>query len=155
MTSRYAVAFAALACVGCRNLDTTQDDLRKDIASHRTRWDDHRPAAYVYELRRTCTCSAEATGPARIRVRGTEVVERTYTESGAPVLAGAVGLFPSVDGLFDLLEDALEREAWQVQIAWDAESGAPLDFYIDYDGRYIEDDLGVRIVAVPVPEASS
>jgi hypothetical protein len=141
-------ALLALLCSSCRDLGPATDPLQEEINLQRARWESRRPSAYVYEVERICFCAEGARGPARIRVQGTQVVGRTYTASGAPVDSDFQRLFPSVDGLFDVLDDALDRGADQIQVQWDDELGMPVYFYIDYVTLVFDDELAVKVTAL-------
>jgi hypothetical protein len=85
----------------------------------------------------------------RVRVQGTSVQQRTYTETGIAVAASFAELFPSVDGIFDFLEDAVERDAHEVRVDWSEDSGVPLEAWVDYQVNVADEELGFRIVAPP------
>ncbi|NJD20903.1 MAG: hypothetical protein FIA95_16665 [Gemmatimonadetes bacterium] len=153
-----AVALPAALVVlsaGCQGLGPQSSELLEDIALHRSIWESKRPTAYAYDLQRTCNCPEEAQGPVRVRVHGSQVVQRTYTATGAPLASGLEAAFPSVEGLFDLLEDAVKRDAWSVTINWNAEFGFPSDLYVDYDGSAINDEVGYRVVTTPTPDTGT
>lgn len=151
-----AGAMAALALfAACGDQGPSDPDLGGEIAAQRALWEARRPPAYVYDVERLCFCHPDARGPVRVRVEGGLVRERAYVASGAPVPADLRELFPDVDGLFDLLEEAFERDAWEIRVTWDEESGAPADLWIDYDQRVADEELGFRMVSKPRPGASS
>ncbi len=154
MTPRHAAATTLLVLLtllgpACADMGPTQDRFHDEIALHRARWEAHRPSSYVYEMQRICFCAEGAQGPVRIRVQGTQIVERTYTSSGAPVASEFQSLFPSVDGLFDMLDEAVDRDPYEFTVRWHDEIGVPLEFYVDYDARVFDDELGVKVLALP------
>lgn len=150
-----ASGLLALVLCACADLGPTGEGLRAEIAAHRALWEERRPSAYVYEVERVCFCPIEARGPVRVRVRGTQVFDRAYVATGSPVGDGFELFFPGVDGLFDVLEDAVTRDADQVRVEWDPQSGAPLDLWIDYDRAIADEEQGFRIVAEPRPDPGS
>lgn len=140
---------AAAAGVACSDLGPGGDDLLGDVADQRRAWESWRPQAYVYEVERLCFCGVEARGPVRVHVVAERVVAQEYVDGGGALAQDASTWFPDVDGLFDILEDAVRRDAHQVQVTWDPVSGAPLDFWIDYDVNVADEELGYRIVGAP------
>lgn len=138
----------------CADAGPELDARRREVATHRASWEAGRPAAYVYELERVCFCGEEARGPVRMLVNGSDVVSRTYVATGAAVPSAFAQLFPPVDGLFDILDDALDRGAATVQVTWDDASGLPLEAFIDYAENIADEELGFRIVAVPQAETA-
>jgi hypothetical protein len=84
-----------------------------------------------------------------VTVAGGQAVARTFTDGGGDVPADFASLFPAADGLFDILEDALDREAHEVRVTWDDETGLPVDFWIDYIEFAVDEEVGYRIVVLP------
>jgi hypothetical protein len=153
-----AVLAAVLVVLGsaCRDLGPNSSDLLDDILLHRSIWESRRPAAYGVELERFCTgCTAEERGPVRLRVEGTTVMERHYTASGDPVPGSLVSVFPSVEGLFDLLEDAARRDIWYMNISWDSELSYPRDLYVDYDSNRTGDEVSYRVEVILGPDGGT
>jgi hypothetical protein len=57
-----------------------------------------------------------------------------------------------VDGLFDLLEDAVERRAEEMRVSWDPARRYPTRVWIDYDDRVADEELGftaAELTAIP------
>lgn len=160
MIPRPAV-FAALAGLlvlptyACSDLSPDTDPILNDVATHRAIWESKRPYSYVYELQRWCDCPREEQGPVRVKVEGTVVVERRYSETGALVASSLDSAFPAVDGLFDMLEDAAGRKPWSMNVNWDAELGYPRDLYVDFEANVLHDELSYRVVTGPAPDAGN
>lgn len=150
---RTVVSLLALAgtLAACADLGPGDEDLRAEIAANRRTWEAKRPPAYVCEVERLCFCGEDGRGPVRVRVVSGGVQARAYTASGAAVPSQLEAYFPGVEGLFDILEDAVERDAHQIQVTWDPESGIPMDFWIDYQANLADEEQGYRVVAAPQP----
>jgi hypothetical protein len=146
---RFLVPLVACTALSCSDLSPELDDLRHQVAVNRARWAAVGPATYVYEVEHACFCALEAVGPVRVSVEGGSVTARAYVQSGEPVDSAFAGIFPSVDGLFDVLERAIEREADDVRVTWDPDTGAPLDFSIDYLKNAVDEEESYRIVDGP------
>ena len=81
----------------------------------------------------------------RVSVSGQDVTERVYVDSGDPVPASFAELFPSVDGLFDILEAAIVGDAHVIEVTYDTVSGVPIDLWIDYVENIADEELGFRV----------
>lgn len=136
MRTGLMLLLAAAGVVGCDPLGPSDLDRLGDM---RARWADVRPASYTYTLTRGCFCFVEAIGPVRIQVDGDSVVSRTFVESGAPVTQFQE-LWPSMEGLFDLVEEAL-RDADEVEIRYDPDRGVPLRVSVDWITEAIDDEV--------------
>ena len=125
--------------------------LAEEIALNRTVWQATRPQAYSYTILHQCFCGVEARGPVEVEVSGPTVVRRVYVDTGAEVDAQFAPSFPSVDGLFDILESAVDTEADEIKVVWDSTNGIPLNFSIDYDRETADEEQGYEVVAIPTP----
>ena len=140
-----------LACstLACSDLGPQASDLRDEVARNRARWEAVGPTTYVYAVAHNCFCPMEAVGPVRVEVEAGEVIVRTYVQSGTPVDPTFAEVFPAVDGLFDVLDRAIEQEADDIQVTWDQDTGAPLQISIDYLKGAVDDEEGYSIVDGP------
>jgi hypothetical protein len=142
-------AVVLLAAIGCAGSLGPQEELREDLERARQQWDASRPATYVYVIERLCFCLDEWRGPARVTVVGVDPTERVYVDTGDPVPAQAEDAFPSVDGLFAIIEDALDEDAHSVEVIYDQSTGVPLEIRIDYIELAIDEELGFDVVEQP------
>ncbi len=85
----------------------------------------------------------------RVVVKDGVVVGRSYVDTGEVVPASFADLFPSVDGLFEVLTDAVRRGAHDVRVTWGSENGLPLDFFIDYSVNVADEEQGYHVVEPP------
>lgn len=113
----------------------------------RARWAAARPAAYAITLRRGCFCGQEAVGPAAVEVEGQAVVARTYVETGQAVPARWAPFFPPVEGLFDLIGDAIAADAASLDVTYDPAFGHPTRVTVDYDARVADDELDLVVLS--------
>jgi hypothetical protein len=87
-------------------------------------------------------------GPVTVSVQGLTPVARTY-EGGGAVPDSLQTLFPSVDGLLDMIEEAIRGGAWDVTVQYDPETGVPVEFRIDYEPLVFDEEASYRVVAMP------
>jgi hypothetical protein len=91
----------------------------------RARWASRGPTDYTVTIVRSCECLPEAIGPVAVTVRGGTVTARHYVPSGAAVAPQFVPAFPSVEGLFEIIEDAIRDGVHPLYVRYDAGSGYP------------------------------
>ncbi len=132
------------AVAGCGILDP-DGGARDELEDNRDRWESTRPASYAMVVERLCFCGEEARGPVRVTVQGSTPTERVYTGTGEPVSPEFAGLFPTIDGLFDVIEDALDRDAHEVRVTYDLTTGIPADIWIDYDDHIADEETGFSV----------
>lgn len=147
----FAIAMVCGSVVGCDELGPESSELERN----RERWLDTRPVGYTYAVERLCFCGVESRGPVRVTVVGSLVTARVYVDSGQPVPSPSEDLFPTVDELFDLLQSAYDQDAHEVRVTYDADTGVPIDFWIDYQLNLADEELGMTVTesveASPVP----
>lgn len=144
----------ALLLAACGIVGPDGSGLRQEIADHRAVWEATRPFAYAYVVARQCFCPTEAIGPVRVRVQGDSVTSRTYVDGGAPVSSEFTDLFPDVDGLFDVLTDALDQGADTVTVDWADQGGVPREIFIDRYLNAADDEVWYQVVEAPVADTA-
>jgi len=110
----------------------------------RLKWERTRPAAYTFSIARWCYCMQEGIGPVIVSVRDGVVESRTYAGSGAAVGPTYADFFPTVDGLFELIEDARRQGADAIDVTYDPALGFPVVISIDYVRAAADDEITYR-----------
>ena len=120
--------FAALATVLTLNVgacSSTSTGPEAGLAAARARWAKLAPAAYTITLYRSCECLAEMSGPVEVAVRSGTVVSRHYVQSGAAVAPQYADLFPTVEGLFAIIDAAVRDGTRPLDARYEAALGYP------------------------------
>jgi hypothetical protein len=146
------VTIASIAA-GCTDLGP-EPGLLQELERNERTWEGARPYAYVYAVERLCYCGWEARGPVRVEVDGTAALGRTYVDTGEAVPQTLADLFPTVDGLFEMLRDAIEAGAEEIRVEYDPVLGAPVDFWIDYQRQVADEEQGMKVTEAiePTPD---
>ncbi|MFV1987697.1 MAG: DUF6174 domain-containing protein, partial [Gemmatimonadota bacterium] len=109
---------------------------------HRARWSTSGIVDYEYVLDRACECTRETTRTMRVEVRGGSVTGATYRDTGES--AAMANGYPTVEDLFDLIDDAIQRRAAGLTVAYDAALGYPTEITIDYDLEVADDEITIN-----------
>lgn len=137
-----ATGLALLALGGCGLLGSGRnEEVQRELNRNRRQWEAQGLEDYRYVARRGCFCPSEVVAPVVVEVRGGEVVARTYQESGEPVESTYAGLWPSLDGVFDIVQDAIDREAAQITVEYHSDLGYPQSIAIDYQENAVDEEL--------------
>jgi hypothetical protein len=120
-------------------------ELRAEIAAQRVKWAARRIEDYQLTLSRGCFCPAEGAGLVVLTVLDGQPVEWLYFLSGDPVAPEWQAMFPTVDGLFDFLEDAIDRGAEEIEVAFDADLGLPTTVRVDYRLGAVDEEIGYEV----------
>jgi hypothetical protein len=139
---------SAAVTATCGEGPTVLEASQTELASNQARWEAWRPAAYAYVLSRGCECTRETTGPVRVLVLGPAPIAWEYTDSGASVAEEHRRLFPGVEGLFEVLRDAIQS-GYRVTVRYDEQSGVPVHMEIDPDTVTADDEYYYDVVDLP------
>ena len=136
----FACLAAAAVTVGACDGPTAPE---RKLQAARLKWEHTRPAAYTYTVALYCFCPQEGSGPVIVSVRDGVVESRTYVDNGAAVAPTDAGNFPTVDGLFEVIEDARQR-ADAIDVTYDPAFGFPAVISIDYIRTSADDEITYR-----------
>ena len=118
-----------------------------ELDSQRTLWEQTRSSDYTYEYNVLCECSDNFGQTVKVTVTTGAIESVVYAESGEfgrkagdpPVVSGSPR-YHTIDGLFDVIQDAITGEADQLTLSYDGEFGYPTNVEIDYNVSAIDDE---------------
>jgi hypothetical protein len=114
--------------------------LQSELNANRQKWEAQRLSDYTYRFRQLCFCPQEITAEVWIHVEGDEVVSATFVVSGEPVGQPRLVELRTVDGLFDYLQDAIDREAHTIEATFDQAMGYPTHAAIDFIENAVDEE---------------
>jgi hypothetical protein len=154
------VAAASLSLAGCgRSSGDMLSPFARNLAEVRLQaaerqWLDRRPGAYRLTESRSCECQVEVAAPMVVTVmllfpiEGGDVAERVdvahYESDGSLVPEQYRSAALTVQQLFALIRDALDRHAARLDVEYDAQYGYPAMISIDYDAQMVDDEITIR-----------
>jgi hypothetical protein len=133
-----------LVAAGACSSSTDPSDQAQTLALSRARWNRSGIANYQFTIARLCECTPESVGQVVVEVRGGEVSERKYA-SGITVDPQYADLFTDVPGLFDLIDEAIRRDAAGLAIRYNTAYGYPESIQIDWVAGAVDDEISYRI----------
>ena len=141
-----AYAFAALAAALLAPAAVA--DEQAALSEHLAVWRAAGVDDYEYGYNKFCECHREAPPETLVTVRDGEVarVRHRHSDTGTEIEAEPRNLewYWTVDGLFDMVDTALQRGV-EVRADYDAALGYPTRVFIDYDPGMIGEELDVRL----------
>jgi len=144
-TARALVGAALLVSpiVACDSI-TGVDDLSRAQSELDRNWDRFEstaPLSYSYTVHIVCDCTSDVTRPVTVWVDRGSIEYLLYADDNRPVPLSVANSFPSVEQLFDAIQDAIDRQADRVEVDYDFTYGYPTNVYIDYDRRTADEEL--------------
>jgi hypothetical protein len=141
-----ACAFV-FSMIGCSEpLGPEQDDLAEAMS----RWEDAGLQDYVFEFQRLCFCGGDTIRRVRIVVRSGAVTAATYVDDGPPV-SGGLEDFPTIDALFEEIQDAIDREAHELTASYHPALGYPTAVSIDYIENAVDEEMAFNVYSLASP----
>lgn len=134
---------AMLAGCNLGNDDTFQ---RQELARAQARWNSKNISSYSYVLELQCFCApASQLMPVLVTVQNGTVASLQYWNEDpskrTPAPASVFGPYDTVQELFDVIADAIDRDADVLQVGYDEEYGFPDVVNVDYQAGGSEQKL--------------
>ena len=133
-----------LVAAGACSSSTGPSDEAQALALSRARWYSSGIENYDFTIARICECTPELAGPVVVEVRNGQVSERKYA-SGINVDPQYADLFTAVPGLFDLIDEAIRRDAAGLAVRYNSAYGYPESIQIDWVAGAVDDEVSYRI----------
>ena len=133
------VRLTALLLLGACTSPTTPEN---DLADYRTLWEAQRLTDYTFDVVRNCFCLARAD----VRVTVKDGVITGVTELASEI-ARDPETFRTINSLFDLVQDAYERDAHEIQVEFDPGRGYPTRIWIDYVEMMADEEMGFTLLS--------
>jgi hypothetical protein len=141
----FGAALLLPALAACDSVTGT-DDLSREQARLDSNWDrfqSNAPLSYSYVVRVDCECPSDVTRPVTVWVDRGSIEYLLYEDDGRPVPLSYSNSFPSVEQLFDAIQDGIDRRADVIDVEYDPTYGYPTSVYIDYDRRVADEELSL------------
>ncbi|MFO7262337.1 MAG: DUF6174 domain-containing protein [bacterium] len=113
----------------------------RELERARDRWRREAPRDYRYEFEMECFCGAELHRPVIVWVRNGAVYEVVYADDGRPVPTPHLQYYRTIDGLFEVIGDAINRRADDIDVDYDSRYGYPRFAEIDFERRVVDDEI--------------
>lgn len=151
MLQRNLVAFVGVLILSLASVGCGDGGGSTNVAEQRALWTRQNIPNYRYQLREHCFCP-NADRPFEIRVQNGVVVEVKNVGTGEMVNPSQFTYYPTVESLFDKIQNAIERPAYKLEVTFDSAYGFPSSASIDYDQQAVDEEYGFEVSAfTPLP----
>src|SRR5262245_52320535 len=138
-----------LAVAACGGDLSGPDGARSELQINRDKWRAQGLRDYSLTMTRMCFCGD--VGPFAVIVRGDSVVSAVRTSDGGPSLV--ISYLPTVNKLFDFIQNAIDDNTKTITVTYDAELGFPREVVYDLAGQAL--DAGVTYTVTNVKPISA
>jgi hypothetical protein len=145
----------AVLLVGTAVLGTgcgARNEIGESLAAHQSRWSDQGKDSYRYELRIGCFCPPEVTDAVLVFVRDGITDSVLYIESGRSAESRYFEKYDTIDKVFLVIQDAIDREADKLEVTYDEDLGIPTRIYIDFIEQAADDEISYEITRFQILE---
>jgi hypothetical protein len=111
------------------------------LAQAEALWKQKQPMHYSYQLQPSCFCPPEYTQPIAIRVFKGKVQQADLVNSKRPLPADRKEDAKTIEDLFKIIREALERPAASTTITYDPSYGFPSSISIDVDQMIADEEM--------------
>jgi len=139
------VAALAVPAGACEYAFDPDGHEARELERARDRWRREGPKDYRYEFELHCHCIEEPHRPVVVWVRNGAVYDAVYADNGGPVPDEDLRFYRTIDGLFEVIGDAINRRADFLDVEYDREYGYPRFVEIDYEYRTADDEVSFTV----------
>lgn len=141
-----AAGTVALVCTMAGCADPTGPTAETQLQGAVAQWNQLGLTSYDLEIQRLCYCGLA--GRIRIEVRAGRLDAAHLVEQDLPIPPALLHNLPTVEGLFAIIQQAIDRPASRLRVRYDPATGAPITIIIDYDRRAIDDELSITVLSI-------
>jgi len=142
MRTTFACLLLTLATLGTACSESPDDH---GLAAARRQWADHLPAAYSFTWTQGCECISDMRRPIRISVTAGQLTSAVFVDDQRPVGEPVRGYLVTIDGVFDMIQAAIDQDAAKVTVEYDPARGYPRSVLVDYDRQVADEELALQI----------
>ncbi len=135
------LAVATLVVAGCSDsTGPVGDELDLNVR----KWERRGPSAYSFDYQAICYCIDSVVRPVTISVSDEEIVQVVFRDTQQMVAVEAHAGYPTVEDLFQVIRDAIARDAHSIEVRYDPLFGYPTEASIDYQENIADEEFGFR-----------
>ena len=128
---------------GCAIFSPDGGNFQEELDAHRATWNGGGITNYQVQFQRLCRffgCNTDLIIPVRLTVRDGIITEVVDLDTDEVVTDAPSGTFLTVDQLFDSIQDAIDRDAADIDIRYDEQLGYPINVDIDINRGVFGDE---------------
>lgn len=121
------------------------DQVGRELEMMQSLWESQDLDDYRFQFQWNCFCTTEYIETVWVTVEDGEI---TSIEAVDPNFEGelpAMSEYRTINGLFDLIREGTENQAYQIQVSYNDTFGYPASAYIDYDMEIVDEERGFSV----------
>lgn len=136
------VLLLAGSLVSCGGEPTgeSRNRLQDSLVAERRRWREQNVKTYTYQLQVHCMCATPG-DPVVVEVNDGNVTSITRVSDGLRLSTAQYPMIRSVEGLFDLIQQAIDDQADTIFARFESSMHYPTEIQIDWKTSASDDDV--------------
>jgi hypothetical protein len=136
-----AVSFLFLSLMACH--ENRHNDTQRELNNSIAKWQQQQITNYLFTSEISCFC-IPSDSVVNV-VESGQIVSGYYTGSGQPLSADELVSQRTIQGYFDFIQQAIDEDAYSIEVTYDANYGFPRVITIDYDQNMADEEIGYRV----------
>ncbi len=118
-------------------------DSQESLNTSRALWESKGPKEYKMEFSWQCFCPQDYTDKVIIEIAADGSIKSVVRQRDGQALPSSDHeRYMNVDGLFNLLQEAIDKKAYKIDVGYHPELGYPTHAFIDYANNVIDEERG-------------
>lgn len=147
MFKKFILSLFVLLLTACQTLAPPTEPvspLQKVLDKHLNQWRHATITNYTYDFQRSCFCVREYTKPVRLRVESNKVVDARFKGTNEPLPKRLKGNRQTINDLFKTIQDAIDRNAYRIDVQYNEQYGFPSLISVDYHQQMADEELYLK-----------
>ena len=106
--------------------------VQSEFTENMDKWQSKGIKDYQFAFQWSCFCTEEFVAPVIVSIRNGEIDAIVSSEDGRAVDESRFREYRTVEGLFDLIQEAIDQKAHKITVTYNSELGYPEEAQIDY-----------------------
>ena len=117
---------------------------QQQLNDNHSKWTAKNVKDYQFTFSWGCFCPPEHNKPVIISVRNGVLAGIKYADGSGAVDKSKYTNYRTIEGLFEFIQDAINRKAYRITVSYDANLGYPTTASIDYDQRIADEEKSFK-----------
>lgn len=153
--SKYlAVGLIVISCL-TPSIAAANDEFanaQAQLDSNLRKWTSKGVVDYRYTFQWICFCLPDYRKPVNILVQRDKIDTVQYVDTEDSINSARSERYRTVKGLFQLIQDAINKKAYKIDVTYDFEFGYPISASIDYSKAIADEEKGFEVKNIVIRE---
>lgn len=143
----FVISLIAISCLtpATSAASSDSDNAQAQLDSNLRKWSSKGIVDYRYTFQWICFCVPDYRKPVSISVQGGAIDAIKDADSGDSVDESKFERYRTIKRLFQFIQDAINKNAYKIEVTYDSEFGYPTSASIDYSKAIADEEKGFEV----------